>query len=164
MSMSFNADMVFEVAEQIERNGAAFYRAAAQNAAEEETAQLLLRLARWEEGHEKTFAALRAELGAEERKPTVFDPDNELTAYLHAFADARVFNLKQDLAAALTGDEAIEEILQMALGREKDSIVFFLGVKEMVGEGLGQGKIDTIIKEEMTHVTLLSRQLGTPSA
>lgn len=164
MSMSFNADMVLEIAEQIERNGAKFYRAAAQNAAGEEAAQLLLDLARWEAQHERTFAAMRKELAAEERKPTVFDPGNELTAYLHAFADGRVFNLKQDLAGALSGDETIEEVLQMALGREKDTIVFFLGISEMVGESLGQGKIDAIIKEEMTHVTMLSRQLGVPSA
>jgi len=55
----------------------------------------------------------------------------------------------------------VEDILQMAIGLEKDSIVFYLGMKEMVPERLGRGKIDGIIKEEMRHVNDLSREFET---
>lgn len=41
----------------------------------------------------------------------------------------------------------------------KDSIVFYLGMKEMVPENFGKAKIDAIIKEEMTHIKLLSKEL-----
>ena len=36
MSYNFNADEIFEIAEQIERNGANFYRTAAENITDED--------------------------------------------------------------------------------------------------------------------------------
>ena len=36
MSYDFNADEIFEIAEQIERNGAKFYRTAAESVADED--------------------------------------------------------------------------------------------------------------------------------
>jgi len=53
----------------------------------------------------------------------------------------------------------MEEILKEAILAEKDSIVFYLGMKEMVPENLGETKIDAIIKEEMAHIKLLSGKL-----
>ena len=49
----------------------------------------------------------------------------------------------------------------MAIGLEKDSIVFYLGMKEMVPERLGGSRIDGIIREEMRHVNDLSREFET---
>ena len=51
---------------------------------------------------------------------------------------------------------AMEEILKEAILAEKDSIVFYLVMKEMVPENFGKSKIDAIIKEEMAHIKLLS--------
>jgi len=45
MSITFNADEIFEIAEEIERNGAKFYRDAAQNAKNASIKELLLDLA-----------------------------------------------------------------------------------------------------------------------
>ncbi len=56
MVMPFNADEVFEMAEQIERNGARFYRAAAKKIPE--VSQVFSDLAAMEDEHEKTFAAI----------------------------------------------------------------------------------------------------------
>ena len=41
MGISFNADEVFEMAEAMERNGAKFYRKAAENATDAEIKRLL---------------------------------------------------------------------------------------------------------------------------
>ena len=49
------------------------------------------------------------------------------------------------------GTSSMEEILKEAILAEKDSIVFYLGMKEMVPENFGKTKIDAIIKEEMVH-------------
>ena len=65
------------------------------------------------------------------------------------------------LQKKLTGKERVEDILRMAIGLEKDSIVFYLGMKAMVPERLGRGKIDEVITEEMGHVDSLSRELET---
>lgn len=49
----------------------------------------------------------------------------------------------------------------MAIGLEKDSIVFYLGMKEAVPQRSGRDKIEGIIKEEMRHMATLSRELET---
>ncbi len=51
------------------------------------------------------------------------------------------------------------ENLKSAIEAEKDSIVFYLGMKEAVAENLGQDRIDVIIKEEMGHIRVLSKEL-----
>jgi len=53
----------------------------------------------------------------------------------------------------------MEEILKKAILAEKDSIVFYLGMKEMVPVNSGKTKIDAIIKEEMVHIKLLSSKI-----
>ena len=56
-------------------------------------------------------------------------------------------------------DMSEEEILKIAIGLEKESIVFYVGIKDIVPKSLGKDKIDAIIREEMSHVVLLSDQL-----
>ena len=142
MSFSYNADEMYEMAEQIERNGVKFYTAVAGSAADESTKRLLLDLADMEVEHEKVFTALRDSLNAEQRKPMVFDPDDQLGDYLKAMADGKVFDAKADPTSSLTGNETIEEILRIATDREKDTIIFFEGMKEMVSKYQGRDKID----------------------
>jgi len=159
MSIDFNADEVFEMAEQIERNGAKFYRKAADKTSDAATKQELLDLAEMEDQHEKTFAAMRSELSGPEMAVTVFDPEGDAGRYLRAMADGHVFDLS-DPSEKLAGDESREDVLHMAIGLEQDSIVFYLGMKDMVAGSLGKDRIDGIIKEEMYHVVTLAKLLA----
>ncbi|MBM4331091.1 MAG: rubrerythrin [Deltaproteobacteria bacterium] len=161
MSIDFNADEIFQMAEQIERNGSAFYRRAASLTARSITAQLFLKLAAMEDEHEKTFAHMRAELSEQESKAKVSDPDDQSATYLRAWADGHVFDVRTNPAERLTGKEKAEEVLKMAIGLEKDSIVFYLGMKEAVPQRSGREKIEGIIKEEMRHMATLSNELET---
>ncbi|MBF0100635.1 MAG: ferritin family protein [Desulfobacterales bacterium] len=153
MSYDFNADEIFEMAEQIERNGAIFYRSAAEKINESSQKKLLLDLAAMEDDHEKTFAQFRKQLTEKEKQTTVFDPDNESILYLQSLADMRIFYKKE------FPPDDIKEILKAAITAEKDSIVFYLGMKDVVSEKLGKSKIDAIIKEEMGHIRMLSNKL-----
>ncbi len=157
MGMPFNADEVFEMAEQIERNGARFYRAAAKKFSGLQ--QLLSDLAAMEDEHEKTFAAMRSELSGTEVEPPVFDPDGQAQMYLRVMADEHVVNVKTDLAEQLANKEKTEDVLKMAIGLEKDSIVFYVGLKESVSRKAGKDKVEAIIKEEMGHIATLSQKL-----
>ncbi len=161
MSIYFNADEIFQMAEQIERNGSFFYRRAASLAARSTTAQFFLKLAAMEDEHEKSFVRMRAELSEQERTAPVSDPEGEASLYLRAWADGHVFDVRSNPAERLKGKEKQEEILQMAIGLEKDSIVFYLGMKEAIPQRLGRSKVDGIIKEEMRHIATLSRELET---
>lgn len=160
MSVPPTADEIFEMAEQIERNGARFYRRAAQGFTDSRARQQLLDLAAMEDEHEKVFAAMRGELLQQEREPRVPDPYGEAILYVRGMADGHVFDLRTDPAERLTGKETMEEILRTAIGLEKDSIVFYLGIKEIIPERLSKQRIDDIIKEEMGHIALLSKELA----
>lgn len=161
MSIYFNADEIFQMAEQIERNGSAFYRRAASLAVRSVTAQFFLKLAVMEEEHEKIFARMRADLSERERTAPVSDPEDQASLYLQAWADGQVFDVRTNPAERLKGKEKAEDILQMAIGLEKDSIVFYLGMKEAIPQRLGRSRADGIIKEEMRHIATLSRELET---
>ena len=54
----FNAEDVFEMAEQMERNGAKFYKESAGGLSDSPAKTLLDRLAEMEEAHEKMFASI----------------------------------------------------------------------------------------------------------
>lgn len=164
MSFEFNADEILEMAEQIERNGARFYRKAAELVKEAAVSKLFQDLAAWEDGHERAFATMRADLARQEREPRVFDPEHETSMYLRAMADGHVFDARVDPADTLTGKESAEDILRMAIGQEKDSIVFYTGLKEMISQTSGRVRIEEIIKEEMGHIGFLNREIAALSS
>jgi len=158
MSITFNAFEIFEIAEQIERNGIKFYRKAAESLSDQNTRQMLLDLAAMEAEHEETFASMKKQLSEEERELMVFDPENEMALYLQAMANGHVFDLRKDPSEQLTGAETVEDILKMAIGAEKDSIVFYLGLKDFVPAKAGKDRVEAIIKEEMGHIAVLNRK------
>jgi len=151
MSISFNADEILEMALEIERNGVVFYREAAKTLASPEAVTLMESLATMEEDHERTFAQMKAKVAEEEGGFASFDPFGEASGYLQAMADGHVFDLHEDPGKIIPSAEE-ESILRVAIGLEKDSIVFYLGLKEMVSAQLGKGWVETIIEEEMGHV------------
>ena len=157
MSMPFNADEVFEMAEQIERNGSKFYRAAAEKFPA--IRDILLGLAAMEDEHEKTFANMRAELSGTEVEELVFDPDGQAQMYLRVMADGHVFDVKADPVEQLATRNTPEDVLKMAIGIERDSIAFYVGLKEAVYHRAGKDKIEDIIKEEMGHIVILAQSL-----
>ena len=159
MSITFNADEVFEMAEQIERNAAKFYRSAAGRTSDKQIKNMLLNMAAMEDGHLHIFQQMREQLGAEEKEVTVFDPDNEAAMYLRTMADARSREGRISQAKELTGRESIGEVLQVAIDGEKESVVFYTGLKSIVPPEAGRDKIEKIIAEELSHITALVKQL-----
>ena len=153
MANEFNANDIFEIAIKIEQNGALFYRNAAKQVTTEEHRAFLLELADMEDTHEKTCVEMQKELTKAQTLPTSFDPGDENALYLKALADTRVFFEKQQPDNSFTG------ILTSAIQTEKDSIAFYLGIKELVPPKFGQSKIDDIIREEMGHIRLLAGKL-----
>jgi len=162
MGIRFNADEVLEMASRIERNGAVFYRKAAEN--NDEGRGLLLKIAEQEDEHLVIFEEMRKNLTKKETEPTIFDPDGELSQYLKAMADGHVFDLKNnDPAGALTGEETLDEIIETAIQAEKDSIAFFAAMKEWVPRHQGQDQMSLLIREEMKHVRWLNDRRSTGS-
>ena len=153
--MILNADEILEIAEQIERNGIAFYERAAERFQGDEK-RTLLGLANMERNHERAFASMRRELADANEGLQPPEPEREAEKYLAAIADGKIFDLKADPLALLGQQESVQGILGLAIDLEKDSVVFYVAIKDAVPESLGKDKIDKIIKEEMDHILLLS--------
>ncbi len=160
MPITFNADEIFEIAEQIERNGVKFYRKAADNAPDKEIKQMLLEMADMEAGHLGTFEHMRRHLTRREKAETVFDPDNEASLYLQTMAEAHGSEGRKSPTEELTGTESIEEILKIALNAEKDSVIYYFGLRSFVPPKAGRDKVAAIIAEEIEHITTLNRKLA----
>jgi len=159
MGYDFNANEVFNMAIRIEENGAAFYRKAADLQSDESNQDFLRKLAAMEDAHKVSFAEMQHSVTDAEKSNTVFDPNDELSLYLNAMADLHGGEGSPVAADALTGKETMEEIVTTAIGLEKESILFYLGLRDFVPPKLGRDKIDEIIKEERKHIAQLNAVL-----
>ena len=164
MIYEFNADYVLEMAATIEKNGARFYQTAAQRVTDQSARTLLKRLADEEREHELVFASMKEKLSAREKTAPGGVPKETAALYLKALADTHVFFEKELLPPNPGHGENTADLLRRiyiaAIRAEKDSIVFYVGLKEVVPERFGRERVDQIIQEEMVHLTTLSTQLA----
>jgi rubrerythrin len=156
MAGMFNAIEILKIAQRIEENGARFYLLAAEKTADANQKKTLLDLSAMEEVHEKTFVEMEKRFTSSKKELEISDLDGEVDAYLRAFAEGRVFDLNAAPEKLLKQGASWSDILKTAIGLEKDSIVFYLGIRRMVPESLGKSQIDDIIAEEMRHISMLS--------
>ena len=150
MAMTYNLDEVFEIAEQIEKNGAIFYRKAADIHKEAATQELFLKLASDEDKHERTFHHLRKQL-VEDGGIASYDKDELVSGYLQAVASSYVFNTDQETTEELFSNESVSDVLKMAMSKERDSITLYLGIKQVM-EGAERDKVSQILQEEQKHL------------
>jgi len=158
MTVTFNAFEVFEIAEQIERNGTNFYIRAAELFDDPNTCQMFLRLAEWEKEHELFFARMKQQLSEQSREVSTSESE-DLLPDPRVMAGLAVFGMRSDPAEELRGRQDKTDIIRRAVEKEKDSIVFYHGLKEFVPAEADKGKIDDIIKEEMGHIVILDQSL-----
>ena len=161
MGIELTSDEILAIAEQIERNGAAFYRKAAERVSDPDMQATLNWLAEEEESHEQTFIEMRQELKDKESALTPWDPDGQYEMYLQAIADGDVFNVQDDAAGAAEGFNAVRDILEFALDREKDSIVFYMVIVRKSEDATDKSRIQGILDEEIGHVAIITSKLVT---
>jgi len=156
------ADDVFAMAVRIEENGNAFYKGAAAIADDAKLKKLFEDLAAMEQGHVLFFKTLRGQLPATIPTEAVWDPEGLAESYLQATADTHIFTVKA-VDQRLKAVKTVGDALDVALLFEKDSVSFFLGMKELLPDAKDKGEIDKLIQAEMDHVRILSsvqKELG----
>ena len=158
MTVTFNAFEVFEIAEQIEQNGTNFYIRAAELFDDFKIREMFLRLAEWERQHEITFNRMKEQLLEKDRQESSSNAD-DLLPDPRVMAGLAVFGIRSDPAKELHGRQSRTDILRRAVEKEKDSIVFYHGLKEFVPAETDKEKINDIIKEEMRHIVILDQSL-----
>ncbi|MGM0607053.1 MAG: ferritin family protein [Candidatus Muiribacteriota bacterium] len=153
MPGKYNALEIIEMAKKIEKNGAAFYKKAADKTSNSKTKQLLSDLATMEGVHEVVFGDMLNQISDGWSKVNE-DSNADMHKYLEAMVDNIIFDLKNDNIDEILGD--INKVFAFAIEKEKQSVLYYLGIKEMVPDKLGKDKISEIIGEEMKHIAILS--------
>jgi len=158
MSGAYNIEEVLEMACQIERNGGRYYRRAADLVTSSGARELFRELAAMEDDHLLTFDGMRAD--AATRAILLGDQDDLIAQYLQALADSHVFPRHESPADSIMPGIAEKDVLLKAISMEKESIAYYLGIREAMPASAGRDKVELIIREEMRHVTILSNRLA----
>ncbi len=151
MQDRFDAAEVFRIAEQIERDGAAFYRQAADRFADSDIGGLLAKLASWELLHERIFADMRKLLEAQQ-------PSSD-TEKCRSMASLSEFTIRDAWRHGAARLGSIPELIELATKLERDSIIFYEGLKGFAANKSAVEQIDRIIGEEHLHIKSLREML-----
>jgi len=158
MSTELTIGDVFDMAMQIERDADSFYRSAAAVAGGAGRRKVLLDLAAMEREHELVFAGMKERLGSHAQSPARIggkDGGKSLSV-----VNLLPSGVGEDLRERFTGRESSEEILQKAIEFEKDTVVFFAGMKNALPDPAERDKLDSIIREELGHIVYLTSILA----
>ncbi|MGM0427537.1 MAG: ferritin-like domain-containing protein [Thermodesulfobacteriota bacterium] len=167
MILGFNADEVFRVAIEIERNGITFYEKGKEALQDEKLKEVFSNLENEEKKHLASFEEMRAELPEAAKKSTDYDPaddihrkaDEEINQYIQDMADMNVFRKPENVDKYIRELRHVEDALRLGIRFEKDSIAFYLMLRDLTEEGKGREFVDDIIAQEGEHLKSLSREL-----
>jgi rubrerythrin len=160
MAIAYTADEIFSIGVEIEKNGRRFYEAAARSASDSSAKALFDRLSKWELEHEKLFSVLQSGLSDQAKEPVSYDPAGELGLYLKAAADSHIFKVGADIQSLVKQCKTEKEALAMALTFEKDSVVLYSTMLNLVPEHLGKKDVQKILNEELKHVSIITEEMG----
>ena len=140
-----------KIAIEMERRGESFYLSCAKITKNDEAAAVYKRLAADERAHAQEFIRLSESASNEEYSP-------EARAYLSAIAADIVFPGGL-MKLAAEGFDTPEGAVREAMRSEKDSIMFYTELKKHTRDEAARLTLDDIIKQEQSHLLVLSRRL-----
>lgn len=152
MSISFYGNELINIAIGIERRGIAFYDVMAKSTRSAAAQDVFHYLVGMEREHIQAFQNMLDEADRYEIPETYA---KEYGAYLQALVDSAVFT--DDMVASEMATQADSDIkaLELAISAEKDSILFYYGMKEIMPKR-AHPTLDKIIAEEKLHLSQLS--------
>ncbi len=152
MGNIFAGSEIVEIGIEIEKNGRDFYNTLVRQTKDLKAKESFEFLAKEEEKHIKVFQGILDSL--EKYQPAESYP-GEYFAYMNALAGEYVFTQKdkgRQLAEKTSGDK---EAIDLGIGFEKDSIIFYEGMKKCVPE-FDLKVLDSLINQEQQHLRMLA--------
>ena len=159
MSISFSGSELINIAIGIEQRGIAFYDVMARSTKNAVARDVFQYLSDMERGHIQIFQDM---LGEADKYQFPADEAGEYTAYFQALVDSAVFSEEMTTSETVTRAESDVEAIELAIGAEKDSILFYYEMKEIMPQQ-AQPTVNKIIAEEKSHLrqlTELKRKLA----
>jgi rubrerythrin len=149
----FEAAQALEMAMRVEKNGEAFYRAVSQKSNDAQLKELFEDLASQERGHYRVFQRM-----AQKVEPAPELPEQEAEeyqAFLEVALDQAVFGGEDKALRIAEWAVDRDAALRAAMGFEKDTMLFYYDLREMVGES-DREAISAVIREEKKHLARLA--------
>lgn len=134
----------------IEIQGAAFYQTMVERTTNLEAKRLYSLLNIEELAHQQKYQRMLTEVSAIVAPDTVYSEDYYL--YLRAIVEKIIFDPREALKEKALQSDA--EVIDFALGKERDSILYYTEMKKFVSEKQHE-IIDKIIFEEQLHIIKL---------
>ena len=152
MAVFFSGSELLEIAVGIERNGMAFYQALADKTGKKDVKDIYSYLAGEEKKHLDTFQGMSDSLGQAKPPETYTE---EYMLYLKSLVDSTVFSnvTEAQQKAGKVSDEI--EALDTGIQAEKDSILFYIELHNLVREQ-DRKVVLNIVDEEKKHLRQLS--------
>ena len=152
MANLFKPAEILKIALKIEENGREYYLEAKEKASSQKVGDLFGYLADEEVKHLAIFNGMLNTVG-EER--VVESYSGEYDEYVKALADSYVFTkdaVGKEMVARAKGEK---EVIEFAIGFEKDSILLYYEMVELVPVSK-RGIVEQVIREEKSHVRKLN--------
>lgn len=147
----FRASELIDMAVEIEHEGADFYETCARNSSEESVRKVFNSLVGQEHEHARVFESMKEGL-EDYTLPESYPGENR--SYLRGFVQDKVFSSAGEATEKAEKTEDPLQAVDMALGFEKSSILFYSGMKQLV-RASEHDAIDRIINEEHNHIRRL---------
>ncbi|MFC1666501.1 ferritin family protein [Candidatus Omnitrophota bacterium] len=157
MGNIFSGSEVVEIGIQIEKNGRDFYNVLSAQSKNEKAKDIFKHLASEEERHIASFQKVLDSV--KKYEPQEAFP-GEYFAYMNSLASEHVFTKKDKGIEMAKGAKSDKEAIELGIGFEKDSIVFYEGMKKVAPEHELK-VIGGLIAQEQEHLKKLSELKNT---
>lgn len=149
-TMEFNINEIFQIAVHIEKSGHNFYKEAAKKLPD--FADFFTYLANEEINHEFLFKKMEDDSVAEDFLKSIWNPDDIISQYFDSLTESTIFKTEKEISEIFKNYNNITEVIDWAIKREHESVLFFTGLKEGLSSSEEQKIVDQIISEEIGHV------------
>ncbi|GBE36800.1 rubrerythrin [bacterium BMS3Bbin07] len=148
----FSVREVVEQAVRTEKLGYDFYSSMAERFKDRvELRDLFETLAKKEQIHEERFKKLEESVSDEE--PEGWE---DVSEYMRAFVESGLFLGTDKALSRMKEIQSVQDAVEFALAFEKETLLYFLGLKKAVAD-MEKGIVDAIIDEEQSHIAWLNR-------
>ncbi len=153
MSDRLSIQEIIEIAIEIEKNGVKFYHALAESVNTDRVRNLFLYLAEAEMKHIARFQEILESAGGYQISEAYYA--TQYMGYMKALADERVFGNDVSVTEVADHAKSPREAVDIAIGFEKESIIFLHEMREMLSES-GEKAVQKLLDEEREHLRQLS--------
>ncbi|MBD3181382.1 hypothetical protein GF312_03760 [Candidatus Poribacteria bacterium] len=153
MDNQFSIQEIVEIAIEIEKNGAQLYKSLTELAETSHVKELFSYLTEEEKRHVSRFEEILISLGGYQIPKDYYTL--EYMDYMKALADEQVFHKDIKPLEVAKAIKTPLEAVEMAIGFEKDSIIFLYEMRDMVPDN-DKESIQKLVNEERDHIRRLS--------